>query len=87
MKRFAGLHQRALQNGFALPNVRLIRVNQMVLASVFFNPQSLSPRRRIGVKEMGNGRFLCENVVVQPTTPHHVIPNNMKDLSKTHRFG
>ena len=39
------------------------------------------------VKEMGNSRFLCENAVFQCTTPHHVILNNVKDLSKTHRFG
>ena len=49
--------------------------------------QKSSPRRRIGVKEMENGRFLCENVVVQRTTPHHVILNKVKDLSKTHRIG
>ena len=40
-----------------------------------------------GVKEMGNRRFLCENVVVQRTTPPHVILNNVKDLSKTHHIG
>ena len=41
----------------------------------------------IGVKEIGNSRFLRENAVFQRTTPHHVILNKVKDLSKTHRFG
>ena len=50
-------------------------------------PQKSSPRRRIGVKEMGSSRFLCENTVFQRTTSYPVILNEVKDLSKTHRFG
>ncbi len=42
-------------------------------------PSSSDPGSRIdsrmGVKEIGNSRFLCENAVFQRTTPHHVILN------------
>jgi len=42
---------------------------------------------RMGVKELGNSRFLCENALFQRKTPLYVILNNVKDLSKTHRSG
>ncbi len=58
----------------------------MLKRGEFLLPEPV-PAQVLGVKEMGNGRFLCENVVFQCTTSYHVILNAVKDLSKTHRIG
>ncbi len=55
----------------SIVNGELIMVNESPHYPFTLIQSSL--QRDIGVKEMGNSRFLCENAVFQRTTPHHVI--------------